>query len=201
MSTSSDEEPFRIDVNPVQTALFNDILSVSFNGSQEGDLPHLALQAQLTNLMRMAYYDWLPQFSAQAEASAISFHPSLAPWTRRGYWIVVICLLTQSIALACIVVLFCSQTRYSQLNDAWQAIAQVANSREVAEKLAMVSTGTSTEMKQALLIDGRDPKSRYKLSERIYAGGEKVVTALVPASEDPGMDIMRRRTAYQRVER
>jgi len=60
------------EVDIIKASVFNDVL-------EDTNSPARALQTQLTSLIRMAYYSWLPLFDAKAEVTAASFVTPLAP--------------------------------------------------------------------------------------------------------------------------
>lgn len=185
VSSLSIGEPFQTEVNIVQSALFNDILNTT-------ESPALALQAQMTTLMRMAYYDWLPQFSAATESFALFSRPSLAPYRHTGYWVVIVVLAVHSILIAWTTLLFCKRTQYSNLDDAWQAIAQVASSRPVAERLVTVDE-SSGGMKAALSTIGKTP---YRLGEQSSIEAEQRTIALVPTDGSERSSLQKRTTFH-----
>jgi hypothetical protein len=158
-------------VNVVQTALFNDIIGNT-------DSPALALQAQLTTLLRMAYYDWLPQFNANSGFSSLSFQSSLVPSGHKGYYSVMSIIILHFFIIAMISLSFFMQTKHSLLDNAWQTILQVAQSPRTAEVLSTMDTDKlDHEVRQAL--NGKD-KIKCRLG---VADGNGAIT-LIPVSTE-----------------
>ena len=107
-------------VNPAHVALFQGILRTTEN-------PAVALQALITVLTSMSYYDLLHAFSISAPATTSFSREVLAPIRWHGLIGVVIVISVHFLLLVIFVVLFTRSTSYSTIGNSWQAIAQVVS--------------------------------------------------------------------------
>jgi hypothetical protein len=110
-----------LDMNIVQATLVENILT------DTGD-PSLALQAQITSLLRMAYYDWVPLFDWNSTQTTTSFVDRQLPASQTGLWIIVGCMAAHSILVTSVLVWFCRSTKFMLLDNAWQVVAQIHSS-------------------------------------------------------------------------
>jgi hypothetical protein len=110
-----------LDMNIVQATLFENILA------DTGD-PSLALQAQLTSLLRMAYYDWVPLFDWNSTQITTSFVDRQLPASQTGLWIIIGFMAAHWILVLSILVWFCRSTKFTLLDNAWQVVAQMYSS-------------------------------------------------------------------------
>ncbi|KAF9630456.1 hypothetical protein BFW01_g1018 [Lasiodiplodia theobromae] len=105
-------------LDPGWTALVNDVL-------HDTDDPALAWQALTTSLMSAAYHDWLHIFTRSEPVSTSLIMSRQVPSFSTGFLIVVANLLLYLFLFAAALVCFIRETRYSRLNNAWQAISQL----------------------------------------------------------------------------
>lgn len=160
----------------LQASTFNSVL-------KETGSPALALQAQLTILLRMAYYAWLPLFNAEAKVTTVSFVTPPAPVSNRGYWAVMGIL---SLHILCCLVttgLFFTTTKYSLLGNAWSAFAQVAIAEKTQVALRNGVLATDDEVEEMLRKEG-DEKKIYRVA--ITNSGPEVALTLIPTTSVDG---------------
>ena len=130
------DDPFTF-LSSLQSDLFVDVLKETRN-------PALAMQSLLTSLTRMAYYEWLPTFNVKQDLKIKSFKSCQVPQSHRGFTIVMTTLLIHHILFAIVALLFFKKTRYSMLNNAWQAISQVTSpsTAQMLEQATMIQDKT-----------------------------------------------------------
>jgi hypothetical protein len=107
-------------VHPAQVALFQDILRSTQN-------PAVALQAALTVLFSVRYYE---SFYAFAEAAPGTFTYSVlstAPIRWTGFIIVAVTIAIHLVLQVVGFTLFLTSTKYSDIGNCWKAIAQVVS--------------------------------------------------------------------------
>jgi hypothetical protein len=121
----------------VQATLFENILT------DTGD-PSLALQAQLTSLLRMAYYDWVPLFDWNSTQTTTSFVDRQLPASQTGLRIIVGFLAAHSVLVTSVLVWFCRSTKFTLLDNAWQVVAQIYSS-ETKQLLTDPSVSIATD--------------------------------------------------------
>jgi hypothetical protein len=126
-----------LDMNIVQATLFENILT------DTGD-PSLALQAQLTSLLRMAYYDWVPLFDWNSTQTTTSFVDRQLPASQTGLWIIVGFLAAHFVLVTGVLVWFCRSTKFTLLDNAWQVVAQI-HSSETKQLLTDPSVSIATD--------------------------------------------------------
>ncbi|KAE9379748.1 hypothetical protein N431DRAFT_478669 [Stipitochalara longipes BDJ] len=132
-----------LDMNIVQATLFENILT------DTGD-PSLALQAQLTSLLRMAYYDWVPLFDWNSTQTTTSFVDRQLPASQTGLWIIVGFMAAHSIMVTCVLVWFCRSTKFTLLDNAWQVVAQIHSSETeqlLTDRSISIATDTQVQAK------------------------------------------------------
>jgi hypothetical protein len=112
-------------------ALFNDVL-------QDTNSPALALQAMLTQVLREVYYDWLPTFDSTSDVTTTSVVSVLIPLRYRGFWAVFAITCAHLVLCAIAGIGFAFYTRTSHLQNAWQAVSDVADNKDGAEVLGNV---------------------------------------------------------------
>lgn len=78
----------------------------------------------------MAYYDWLPTFDAHTNATTSSMVACQTPQHFNGFGVVVLNLAVHLFIFCVVVWMFCSETQYSKLGQAWQAVAQLKAKRD-----------------------------------------------------------------------
>lgn len=111
---------------------------------EETDNPALAWQALTTSVMRSVYYDRLPTFSAEETVTITRVVSCLIPVGRTGFTIVMINILVHHALVVATFVWFICSTRYSRINCAWQAVAQIKapETEELLDKATMVDDKT-----------------------------------------------------------
>jgi len=134
-------------VHPQQATTFQDILL-------DTGRPALALQAHLTTLVRMVYYDNLPMFDYPGNQTLDFFVPILLPTTHLGLVGVIMVLLIQQVAVLIIVLRFMSSEHSTLLGNAWQAVSQLC-SDEASDILRDATQATDGDVKHQLKAAGK----------------------------------------------
>jgi hypothetical protein len=134
-------------VHPQQATTFQDILLDTHR-------PALALQAHLTTLVRMAYYDNLPMFDYPGNQTLDFFVPTLLPTTHLGLVGVITALLIHQVAVLIIVLRFMSSEHSTLLGNAWQAVSQLC-SDEASDILRDATQATDGDVKHQLKAAGK----------------------------------------------
>jgi len=134
-------------VHPQQATTFQDILL-------DTRRPALALQAHLTTLVRMVYYDNLPVFDYPGNQTLDFFVPILLPTTHLGLVGVIMVLLIQQVAVLIIVLRFMRSEHSALLGNAWQAVSQLC-SDEASDILRDATQATDGDVKHQLKAAGK----------------------------------------------
>jgi hypothetical protein len=152
-----------LDMNIVQATLFENILS------DTGD-PSLALQAQLTSVLRMAYYDWVPLFDWNSTQTTTPFVDRQLPASQTGLWIIVGFVGAHLILVISILVWFCRSAKFTLLDNAWQVVAQI-HSLETEQLLTDPSISMATDA---------------QIQEKIQQAGESHLRLRLKRVDDSG---------------
>lgn len=147
-------------VNIIQATIFNHIL-------QDTDSPALALQAQLTMILRMAYYAWLPLFDTSSDVTTVQTVPRPVPVSTRGFWAVMGILYAHTTLCVIIAAMFLAQTEYSLLGNAWSAFSQVANAKEVRRLLETDLTMAMDREVDQMVKGGAGRRMAYRVAEDV----------------------------------
>ncbi|KAF2669898.1 hypothetical protein BT63DRAFT_454080 [Microthyrium microscopicum] len=141
------------DPNDAVLGIFNDTLN-------DTDSPAKALQAVLTVLLGMAYYDPL-QFTNYPTSASLTYSESaLMPLNQRGL-VAVFCIICAHVLICMFVAVeFVRNTKKSYLGNAWQAVAQVSNNTEVARMLEGTDMKTDKEVTCQLNEHGGELRRR-----------------------------------------
>ncbi|RYP68616.1 hypothetical protein DL771_006588 [Monosporascus sp. 5C6A] len=120
----------------------------------------VALQAIITSLAGIEYYNQLGQFDKSDNVTIVSFVNAYTPGgpfgqkratTPWGFGAVIILLISNTMVVAVVTIRFFMQVTVSRIGDGWQAIAQVAYSREeklparLQHAINQVAEGDTTE--------------------------------------------------------
>jgi hypothetical protein len=92
---------------------------------RDGGNAALALQAQLTTILQMAYYNNIDEFNAVAPAQLQSFVQVLSPRSLTGLIVVTCVLCVHFILIFAAIGQFLYRTQYSMLGNAWQTVMQL----------------------------------------------------------------------------
>ncbi|KAF2118061.1 hypothetical protein BDV96DRAFT_644393 [Lophiotrema nucula] len=124
----------------------------------------LALQSQLTTLLRIAYYSWMPYFDEE-ELTTTVFTNTIP--SQVGYIgsCAVVGIITTHIA-SCMIIgaMFLRKSQYSLLGNAWSAFAQVAGAEEAQTILEDVYLSTDAEVASMVKERGHI-KKRFKVTD------------------------------------
>lgn len=129
---------------------------------------HLALQAYVFMLARVAYYDWMPYFDLRADPTVSWFQRAIYPQSHRGLTIVTCVLAVHFLIVACITIMFFSRTKTSRIGDnAWQCLAQ-AQSAALERHLKVSTMARDGDVKQGMSKRKVDAKLvKLKLVNRL----------------------------------
>jgi hypothetical protein len=158
-------------VNILQAAIFNNTLA-------ETDSPAYAVQAQLTTLLRLAYYAWLPPFDVESNVTTASFSSVLAPVSKRGFWAVMGLVVAHIGITVIVVILFLARTKFSFLGNPWTAFAQVAKAEDCQALLEDESLLAGAAIAKRPENSGKS-KTRYRIQETEAEG----TVTLVPVEQ------------------
>lgn len=117
--------------------------------------PALALQYLFTAVAQMAFYDVMPFFNAEGQASTVFSDRFVVPTRWTGFAIVAALVCVHIAMLGGVVLIFMLQTRMSLIGNSWMAVAQVVerNTEETLEKASMM---TDSEVREWLVSEGKD---------------------------------------------
>ncbi|KAF2818919.1 hypothetical protein CC86DRAFT_152529 [Ophiobolus disseminans] len=107
-------------VHPAHVALFQDILRTTQN-------PALAMQALLTVLFSVRYYETFYAFALSAPGTFTYSVLASAPVRWTGFTIVVVILGVHLMLQVVVIAIFLVCTEHSDIGDSWKAIAQVVS--------------------------------------------------------------------------
>lgn len=107
------------------TSLFQDTL----NQTQS---PAVALQALLTRICQMVYYETLPRLNESGLAESAFSHVAVLPTRWTGFGVGMGLLLTHWVVVLVVGGLFARYTRHSLLRNYWQAVSQMYSNETVA---------------------------------------------------------------------
>ena len=155
--------PEEFSTTPYHTSLFHDTLLST--GS-----PSLAIQTQLTTLLRMSYYSGMPVFDANATASVAYFEKSLVPVSRSGYFSLLGIIALHLGPFAIVGYLFITKTKSTMLGNSWHTFTQVARNETIREMIENRELRTDEEVEKWAKSIGAD-KTKYKIEWMEDGGG------------------------------
>jgi len=120
-------------------SLFSDTIA-------ETDSPARAVQAVNTALARAAYLRWVPAFESKRTVAVSRFENARGPVRTAGFAAVMV-LVALQVGLLVVAGLMFRRTRWSSLSNAWQVVAHVSSSPDVADVLARASSMSDKEVK------------------------------------------------------
>jgi hypothetical protein len=126
-------------VNRIMVSVFQQIC-------REGGNAALALQAQLTTILQMAYYNNIVEFDTVAPAQLQSFVQVLSPRSLTGLIVVTCILCLHFFLIVAAIGQFLYRTQYSMLGNAWQTVMQLY-APDTEPIFAMPSVISDSEMK------------------------------------------------------
>jgi hypothetical protein len=159
--------PTTIDFNAHQAhvGLFQDTL----NQTQS---PAVALQALLTRICQMIYYEQLLRLEETGHANVTLSHAAMIPTRWTGFGVGMGLLLSHWVVVGIVAALFARYTRHSLLGNHWQVVSQVY-SKETAAVLEEADRMDDREVKrwvegrgQLYSVVGDEGKGRVALTAR-----------------------------------
>jgi len=120
---------------------------------QETQRPALALQAYITTVFQVGYYEDISEFGTVAPTKMQSFLSVQVPTGFTGLIIVTTVLMVELVLVSIAITLFHTRTRYSMLGNSWQAAAQTY-SPETAKIHECASVLSDTEVEKLLESEG-----------------------------------------------
>ncbi|UPK91269.1 hypothetical protein LCI18_002204 [Fusarium solani-melongenae] len=147
--------------HPAYSSVFQSIV-------QQTEDPAQAVQALMTRLYQMQYYDFLPDFDYKQTTKTIYSTERIIPsrWTGLA---IVFCLVAVHLLLVSVTtVLFISRTRGSALGNIWQAVSQM-DSAETKQILESTDSKRDDEVKSCVKAMGKDA-GVYGMSRSVETG-------------------------------
>lgn len=132
----------------VHVNLFQDTL----NQTQS---PAVALQALLTRICQMIYYNQLVRLEESGHANVTFSHTAMIPTRWTGFGVGMGLLLTHWVAVVIVATLFARYTRHSLLGNHWQAVSQVY-SKETVEVLEEADRMDDREVERWVQCKGQE---------------------------------------------
>jgi hypothetical protein len=114
-----------INTNIEYAAVFQDIL-------KDAQSPALAIQALITTLIGMSYYDYIVQFDVDAPGTIVSNTSVLKPTGRKPFILVLAVITTHLFLVALVTVIFAIGGKHSLIGNAWSVVAQLQSPEIVA---------------------------------------------------------------------
>lgn len=139
-------------INPVHVALFQGIIQSTAN-------PALALQALITTITSMNYYDCAYAFTNTAPATMYSTTEALAPVRWTGFLGVVAIISVHFCLMAVFLFHFSRNTEHSMIGRPWQAVAQVV-SEDTAGAVEASTVLTDKEVRAWAQMNGGEARFR-----------------------------------------
>ncbi|KAH7271450.1 hypothetical protein B0J15DRAFT_576457 [Fusarium solani] len=147
--------------HPAHSSVFQSII-------QQTEDPARAVQALMTRLYQMQYYDFLPDFDYKQTTKTIYSTERITPSRWTGL-LIVFCLVAVHLLLVSITtVLFISRTRGSALGNIWQAVSQM-DSAETKQILESTDSKRDEEVKSCVKAMGKDA-GVYGMSRSVETG-------------------------------
>ncbi|KAI8722247.1 hypothetical protein NCS52_00368200 [Fusarium sp. LHS14.1] len=156
MSMGSMEFP-----HPAHSSVFQSII-------QQTEDPARAVQALMTRLYQMQYYDFLPDFDYKQTTETIYSTERIIPSRWIGL-VIVFCLVAVHFLLVSVTMaLFISRTRGSALGNIWQAVSQMASpaTRQILES---TDSKRDDEVRSSVKTMGKDA-GVYGMSRSVETG-------------------------------
>ncbi|UPX13646.1 uncharacterized protein EKO05_0004146 [Ascochyta rabiei] len=132
-------------IHRAHTALFQDVIQSTEN-------PALAFQALFTTISSMAYYNALPLFFLDHNATIATSRSFTIQVQWTGFAVIVALLVVHAFLVITAVVLFLSKTDHSLLGNAWQDVAQVSSS-DTMNTMYHATNMTDLEVKRLLRMN------------------------------------------------
>ncbi|UPK89105.1 hypothetical protein LCI18_000040 [Fusarium solani-melongenae] len=130
---------------------------------QEAGDPATAIQAFVTRIYQMIYYDWLQDYDFDYPTSTIHSTERLIPGQWTGFVIVLILIGVHLGLVFTTVAFFVLKTKASALGNSWQAVAQIAHMANVVESADRI---LDKEVDKGAKTRGLD-KGVYYVSESV----------------------------------
>lgn len=147
-------------------SLFLDVLSTTQS-------PARALQAWLTTLNQMKYYNSVSRFSAKSEATYMFSTAVLVPSRWLGFIAVVAMTAVHVLLTLCIVVWYLLGTDHTMLGNSWQAVAQVVSDKTLP--LLKKATNTKDTEVEELIQRGQGTRQKYSIIKSKTTGRLELV--------------------------
>ncbi|KAK0704471.1 hypothetical protein B0H67DRAFT_557273 [Lasiosphaeris hirsuta] len=133
--------------------------------------PAVAVQALLTMATANAYVELQPYFDFELPAQYSVWAQAFVPTHWTGFTAVAAAIVVHTLAVAAVAALFLRETRYTELGNAWQAVAQlVTNNADDNGDMRLLllpsaARDTSSVFKKRLREGGRDVRYRVVVGE------------------------------------
>jgi hypothetical protein len=124
--------------------------------------PALALQYLFTIVAQMAYYDLMPFFNAEKQATTVFSEGFVVPQRWTGFAVIASLVFAHLVLLSGVLIVFLSQTNMSLLGNSWTAVAQVV-AQHTEDTLSIASGMTDKDVRKMLLSEGKERTVRIKI--------------------------------------
>jgi hypothetical protein len=148
--------------------------------------PALALQAILTLVTRVCYYDWVQAFNDEAIGTTTRFIDALIPIHNGGIIAVIVILFVLLLFHMFTVYLFFSYTSKTRLSDSWQCVMQLAESSDVRSVMQNEHLATDKDVKRWIGKKKERKRKKYRLGEENSRNAE---VEAADSIEDEGEEV------------
>lgn len=118
-------DPINFNAHEAHTSLFQDTLD-------QTQSPAVALQALLTRICQMVYYETLPRLNESGHAESAFSHVAVLPTRWTGFGVGMGLILTHWVVVLVVGGLFARYMRHSLLRNYWQAVSHMCSNETVA---------------------------------------------------------------------
>jgi hypothetical protein len=141
----------------------NVLITVFKDVIEDTNSPALALQAILTIVTRMAYYDWLPLFNEEYSSITTSFQQALVPLRYQGFAAVLTILIVHLLLCLATAYYFDRYSHQTLLNNSWQTIAQLSSNPGANPVLERAYMTSEKKVKKWIREDTKLRQQRFRL--------------------------------------
>ncbi|KAJ4299033.1 hypothetical protein N0V90_004277 [Kalmusia sp. IMI 367209] len=117
--------------------------------------PALALQYLFTAVAQMAFYDVMPFFNAEGQASTVFSEEFVVPRRWTGLAVIAVLVFVHIVLVGGVLIVFLLQTKISFLGNSWMAVAQVLQ-ENTEDTLGRASVMTDSEVRKLLVSEGKE---------------------------------------------
>ncbi|KAF2825842.1 hypothetical protein CC86DRAFT_35644 [Ophiobolus disseminans] len=163
-SEDTGDNKARYVVNPAHATLFQGAIRATNN-------PAIALQALITVLTSMNYYNCFYAFTNTAPGTMSSSSEAQAPVRWTGFIIVMVIVWVHLSLMAVFIVLFSRVTEHSTIGNSWQAVSQVVS---VDTSRMVEGSADMTDREVRAQAERAGVRTRYRLGRGIGVGRSQI---------------------------